>query len=50
VFSDEKRIELWRREGERWVIEDYIGEASLRLESLGVEVPLSAIYAGVALD
>jgi Uma2 family endonuclease len=50
VFSDEKRIELWRREGERWVIEDYIGEASLRLESLGIELPLSAIYASIALD
>jgi Uma2 family endonuclease len=50
VFSDEKRIELWRREGERWVIEDYIGEASLRLESLGIDLPLSAIYASIALD
>jgi Uma2 family endonuclease len=50
VFSDEKRVELWRREGERWVIEDYIGEALLRLKSLGIELPLSAIYASIALD
>jgi Uma2 family endonuclease len=50
VFSDEKRVERWRREGERWVIEDYIGEASLRLESLEIDLPLSAVYASIALD
>ena len=50
VFSDERRVELWRREGERWVIEDYIGEAAVRLEGLGIDLPLSAIYASVALD
>ena len=50
VFSDEKRVERWRRERERWVIEDYIGEATARLESLGVDLALPAIYAGIALD
>ncbi|MGH6897529.1 MAG: Uma2 family endonuclease [Geminicoccaceae bacterium] len=50
VFSDEKRLELWRREGERWVIEDHIGEATVRLESLKIDLPLSAIYASIALD
>jgi Uma2 family endonuclease len=50
VFSDEKRVERWRREAERWVIEDYIGEAAVRLENLGVDLPLPAIYASVALD
>jgi Uma2 family endonuclease len=50
VFSDERRVELWRREGERWVIEDYIGEAAARLDSLGIELPLAAIYANVAVD
>ena len=50
VFSEEKRVELWRREADRWVIEDYIGEAAVRLESLGVDLPLPAIYASVALD
>jgi Uma2 family endonuclease len=42
VSSDERRGDLWRREAKRWVIEDYIGDASVRLESLGVELPLSA--------
>jgi Uma2 family endonuclease len=50
VSSDERRVELWRREGERWVIEDYIGDASVRLERLGVDLPLSAIYASIALE
>lgn len=50
VSSDERRIELWRRDGERWLIEDYIGDASVRLESLGIDLPLSAIYANIALE
>lgn len=50
VFSDERRVELWRRESERWVIEDYIGEAVVRLDSLGLDLPLAAVYAGIALD
>ena len=50
VFSDERRVELWRREGERWVIEDHIGEATVRLETLDIDLPLAAIYASVALD
>ena len=50
VFSDEKRVELWRRDGERWVIEDYIGDATVRLDGLGIDLPLAAIYASVALD
>jgi hypothetical protein len=40
----------WHREGERWVIEDYIGEAAMRLESIGFDPPLPAIYARTALD
>jgi hypothetical protein len=32
------------------VIEDYIGEAAVRLDSLGIELPLAAIYANVAVD
>ena len=50
VFSDERRVELWRREGQRWVIEDYIGEAAVRLDTFGIDLPLPAIYASVALD
>jgi Uma2 family endonuclease len=50
VFSDERRVELWRREGERWVIEDHIGEAAVRLESLGIDLPLPAVYASTSLD
>ena len=50
VFGDERRVELWRREGERWAIEDYIGDASVRLQSLGIDLLLPAIYANISLD
>lgn len=47
VSSEERRIQLWRREGVRWTVEDVIGEAALRLESCELEVPLRQIYAGL---
>ncbi|MGH6944119.1 MAG: Uma2 family endonuclease [Geminicoccaceae bacterium] len=50
VSSEDRRVELWRREGKRWVIEDFIGEASIRLESGGAEIPLSTIYANVTFE
>jgi Uma2 family endonuclease len=50
AFSDERRVELWRREGERWAIEDYIGDASIQIEGLGLDLALAAIYASIALD
>ena len=33
VASAERRVQLWRREGGRWSVEDVIGDAVLRLES-----------------
>jgi Uma2 family endonuclease len=50
VASRERRVELWRREGDHWRVEDLIGEATLRLESCGASIPLAAIYANVDLD
>jgi Uma2 family endonuclease len=49
VASQERRVELWRREGDHWRVEDLIGEASVRLESCTASIPLAAIYANVAL-
>jgi Uma2 family endonuclease len=49
VSSQERRVELWRREGDHWLVEDLIGEASVRLESCNASIPLAAIYANVAL-
>ena len=48
--SDERRAVLWRREARRWVIEDFIGEASVRLTSVDALIPLSAVYASVAFS
>jgi Uma2 family endonuclease len=49
VASRERRVELWRREGDHWRVEDLIGEASVRLETCNASIPLTAIYANVAL-
>ena len=49
VSSQERRVELWRRKGEKWEVEDLIGEAMLSLASIRADVPLGAIYDGVDL-
>jgi Uma2 family endonuclease len=49
VASQERRVELWRREGDHWRVEDLIGEATVRLESCDASIPLAAIYALVDL-
>ena len=49
VASQERRVELWRREGDHWRVEDLIGEATVRLESCEASIPLAAIYAHVDL-
>jgi hypothetical protein len=45
--SEERRVQLWRREGERWSVEDVIGDATARLESLALAIPLADLYAGL---
>jgi Uma2 family endonuclease len=47
LSSEARRAELWRREGERWIVEDLIGDALLTLASVGLTTPLAAIYEGV---
>jgi len=47
VASHERRVQLWRREGARWSVEDVIGDATLRLESLELAIPLSDLYVGL---
>ncbi len=48
VSSDERRVVRLRREADHWVIEDFIGEASIGLASVPATIPLPAIYANVA--
>jgi Uma2 family endonuclease len=49
VSTQQRRLELWRREGDHWRVEDLIGEATVRLDSCNASIPLAAIYANVAL-
>jgi len=46
VSSEERRVRSWRRDGPRWIVEDLIGEAELRLETVPDPIPLAAIYEG----
>lgn len=48
VASETRRVELWRREGARWIVETLIGDAELRLAVVDEPIPLSAIYDNVA--
>ena len=49
VSSTSRHIELWRRAGEVWQVQDLVGGAVARLESVSAEIPLAEIYDGVAL-
>jgi Uma2 family endonuclease len=46
VASEERRVQHWRRQGTRWVVDDLIGEAELRLASVPDPIPLGAIFEG----
>jgi Uma2 family endonuclease len=46
VSSEERRVRYWRRDEPRWIVEDLIGEAELRLETVPDPIPLAAIYEG----
>ena len=50
VAQDAMRVEVFRRQGEMWLFHDLSGtDAVLRLESVGCELPLRAIYERVDL-
>lgn len=42
-------VELWRRTGTVWTVQDLVGEAVFRLDSVGVEMSMAALYDGVVL-
>jgi Uma2 family endonuclease len=44
--SEERRAQHWRRDGTRWVVDDLIGDADLRLATVAHPIPLAAIYEG----
>lgn len=45
VSQDSQRIEVFRREGSTWVLSIYEAGATVKLESLALEFPVSEIYA-----
>jgi Uma2 family endonuclease len=45
VASEQRHIVVWRRRGAKWEVEDLIGDATLELETVGVQIPFAAIYA-----
>jgi Uma2 family endonuclease len=45
VASEQHHVEVWRRRGAKWEVEDLIGDAVLELEAVGVQIPFAAIYA-----
>ncbi|WP_431861159.1 Uma2 family endonuclease [Azospirillum sp.] len=49
VDSRAPRVQLWRRDGTRWIVEDFADTATLPLASVGVDLPIPALYEGVAL-
>jgi Uma2 family endonuclease len=49
VSARQRRVEHWRRDGERWVAQAIVGDGAIELAALGVMVPLAEIYANVAL-
>ena len=45
VASEQRHVEIWRRRGAKWEVEDPIGDAALELETVGAAIPFAAIYA-----
>jgi Uma2 family endonuclease len=44
IAYEENRIELWRREGARWIPQVFRGDESAPVPSLGCELPLRDVY------
>ena len=49
ISSEQRHVEIWRRRGAKWEVEDLIGDAALELESVGLTIPFAAIYADSGL-
>ena len=45
VASEQRHVEIWRRRGAKWEVEDLIGDAALELETVGVTITFATIYA-----
>jgi Uma2 family endonuclease len=45
VASEQRRVQHWRRDGARWIVEDLAG-AELRLAAVSDPISLAAVYEG----
>lgn len=45
VASEQRHVEIWRRRGTKWEVEDLIGDTVLQLETVGITIPFATIYA-----
>lgn len=51
IASDGLYAELHRRAGGQWITEILrVGEAAIALTSVGIEIPMSDLYEGIAID
>lgn len=48
VSSDERRVESWKRDGDRWVVSTVIGAGTCEVR--GATLELDALYRGVASE
>jgi Uma2 family endonuclease len=46
IASEHRHVEIWRRRGMKWEVEDLIGDATLELDAFSITIPLAAIYVG----
>ena len=46
VASEQRHVQHWRRDGPRWIVEDLIGDADLRLAAVPDPIPLATVYEG----
>ena len=44
VSQRERRVDVYRRDGRRWVLEEYEQRERVRLDSLNVEIAVEALY------
>ena len=44
VAQRARRIEVYRRDGRRWILDEYGGGERVRLESIGVELGVDDVY------
>ena len=47
--SERRWLQLWRRDGERWVVQDFVGGSRFSSDVLAIDVPLDEVYANSGL-